>query len=102
MVYGNRFCGVLEANYSMCSVHLATWVFGPSMWDIDVPVPAMFQHFIGPFVCEFTFDSAGVDGMNAIYRPTLTLTLMYAASSDLKYIFVVSACMTQAIMNIHR
>jgi ethanolaminephosphotransferase len=40
MVYGNRYYGVLEANYSICAVHIATAVWGAALWRAPAPLPA--------------------------------------------------------------
>ncbi len=33
MLYGNSFYGVLEANYSICLIHLITGIVGPQLWQ---------------------------------------------------------------------
>uniref|UniRef100_A0A7R9VBS8 CDP-alcohol phosphatidyltransferase n=1 Tax=Chlamydomonas euryale TaxID=1486919 RepID=A0A7R9VBS8_9CHLO len=39
MMYGTRLYGVLEANYSICIVHLASWALGPKVWAVTLPMP---------------------------------------------------------------
>ena len=39
MVYGTKYYGVMEANYSICLVHLLTAWLGPGMWRMRVPLP---------------------------------------------------------------
>ena len=52
MVYGTRFYGVLEANYSICAVHLLTYCFGPAMWRLGLPVPGLLHAAFGPTISE--------------------------------------------------
>jgi hypothetical protein len=56
MMYGTRLYGVLEANYSICAVHLITFALGPAVWATRLPVPAAAQSLLGPSIseCEFT------------------------------------------------
>ena len=58
MVYGTRLYGVLEANYSICIVHLINWAFGPQVWRMEIPILGLevggeLAALIGPSVCEF-------------------------------------------------
>ncbi|GAX76340.1 hypothetical protein CEUSTIGMA_g3786.t1 [Chlamydomonas eustigma] len=74
MVYGTRFYGVLEANYSICVVHLVTGLFGPAIWRHHVAFPTVFQGLLG-------------DGMSL---------------ADLSLIVVATAGVAQGCHNVHR
>lgn len=45
MKYGNQYYGVLECNYTLAAVHMATFILGPAFWREPatnyLPIPAL-------------------------------------------------------------
>ncbi len=44
MMYGNACYGVLEANYSICAVHLLSAALGLRFWRAELTLPAPLSH----------------------------------------------------------
>lgn len=47
MMYGNKWYGVLEANYSICAVHLLSAALGLRFWQTQVPLPRPIAWALG-------------------------------------------------------
>lgn len=52
MMYGTRYYGVMEANYSICLVHLISALAGPGVWRLAVPLPPPLAPWLGTHASE--------------------------------------------------
>lgn len=71
MMYGTRLYGVLEANYSICAVHLVSWAFGASIWAAELPLPGFAGGGTATLadVCLMVVGAAGiVQAAHNVYR----------------------------------
>ena len=82
MVYGTRLYGVLEANYSICIVHLVNWAFGPQVWRLEIPIPGVevvgdkLAALVGPSLCEFQGGRSQEGVVRRKQSSTLSLKLL--------------------------
>ena len=67
-MYGTRFYGVLEANYSICATHLVTFLLGPAFWRERIPLALplattsrglLLGGHLGPDISELSPRAAG-------------------------------------------